>query len=84
MEEKFNAEKSPETMAYVLKRDAHTKRCNMCCMPVLKSDLKDRPYQCMFCDVDLSDAETHEGKIHTDKEFNDLCCQTRDILLLDD
>ncbi|MDE6021602.1 MAG: hypothetical protein K2H01_11480 [Ruminococcus sp.] len=82
---KFNPKESPKTLAYVIERDTFTRRCNMCNFPVLKSDLTDKhAYQCMACDVDLDSAETHEGKYHTTEEFEELCCNTRDLLLLDE
>ena len=84
MKEKFNPEKYPKTMCYVLERDCGKIRCNRCGSSVLKSDLEDYAYQCMFCDEDLLSIETHEGEYHTTEEFNELLLQTRDLLLLDD
>ena len=84
MNQKFNIEKNPKTFEYVLERDTFTKRCNRCGSPVLRSDLDDYVYQCMSCDEDLYTIETHEGEYHTDEEFDELCCNTRDLLLLDD
>lgn len=84
MKQKFNIEKSPKSFAYVLERDTFTVRCNRCGSPVLRSDLDDYVYQCMSCDEDLYTIETHEGEYHTDEEFDELCCNTRDLLLLDD
>lgn len=83
--DKFNPEKCPKTLAYVIERDAITVRCNRCESPVLKSDLPEKyVYQCMSCDEDLYGIETHKGEPHTDEEFEELCCNTRDLLLLDD
>ena len=84
MKHKFNIEKSPKSFAYVLERDTFTVRCNRCGSPVLRSDLDDYVYQCMSCDEDLYTIETHKGEYHTDEEFDELCCNTRDLLLLDD
>lgn len=82
--EKFNVEKSPKSFAYVLERDTFTRRCNVCGSPVLTSSCDGYAYQCMNCDVDLYGIETHEGKYHTDEEFETLCCDVRDLLLLDE
>ena len=82
--EKFNPEKFPKTMAYVLERDTGNIRCNRCRSVVLRSDVKGYVYQCMFCDEDLYGIETYEGEWHTDEEFNELLCQTRDILCKDE
>lgn len=84
MKQKFNIEESPKTFAYVLERDTFTIKCNRCGSPVLKSDLDDYAYQCMNCDEDLYSFETHDGEYHTDEELDTLCCNTRDLLLLDD
>ena len=84
MKQKFDIEKSPKTFEYVLERDTLTRRCNRCGSVVLKSELNDYAYQCMNCDEDLYRIETHNGKPHTTEEFDELCCMTRDILLLDD
>jgi hypothetical protein len=84
MQEKFDIEKSPKSLAYVIERDTFTRRCNMCGSPVLKSELDGYAYQCMNCDVDLYGIETHEGEYHTDEEFETLCCDVRDLLCLDD
>ena len=84
MNQNFNITKSPKTFAYVLERDTFTIKCNRCGSPVLKSDLDDYVYQCMNCDEDLYEFETHQGEYHTDEELDTLCCNTRDLLLLDD
>ena len=83
-QEKFDTEKYPKTMAYVLERDAFTVRCNRCGSPVLKSDVEGYAYQCMECDEDLYSIETHEGEFHTPEELNRLLLDTRDLLSLDD
>lgn len=84
MNQKFNIEKNPKTFEYVLERDTFTKRCNMCGCPILKSDVEGYVYQCMACDEDLYEFETYEGEYHTAEELDELCCNTRDLLLLDD
>ena len=82
-EQKFDVEKSPKTFAYVVGRDTLTRRCNRCGSVVLRSDIDGYLYQCMNCDEDLYGIETHDGEPHTTDEFNELCCMTRDLLLLD-
>ena len=82
--ERFDVKKSPKSLDYIIKRDVGTIRCNKCGSPVLKSDLNDYAYQCMNCDEDLYAIETHEGAYHTEEEFETLCCDVRDLLLLDD
>lgn len=82
--EKFNPEKSPKTMAYVLERDNVNIRCNRCGRPVLKTDIGGGyKYQCMNCDEDLYAVETHKGKDHTTEELNDLLLDTETCLCLD-
>lgn len=83
MKQRFFPEKSPKSFAYVLERDTFTRRCNSCGSLVLKSDLPDYVYQCMNCDEDKYEIETYEGKYHTTEEFDTLCCDVRDLLLLD-
>lgn len=97
--EKFNTEVSGKSLMYVIENDTFTKRCNMCGSVILKQPdavvwtncLKpternpgEYPYQCMFCDENLFGFETHEGEYHSDEEFEELCCNVRDLLLLDD
>ena len=40
------------------------------------------PYQCMACDRDLFEIETHLGEDHSDEEL-DMLCQLSEILQLD-
>jgi len=80
---KFNPEKSPKTMSYVLEHDTGYIRCNRCGCTVLRSEVYGYDYQCMNCDEDLYSVETYEGEIHTDEEFNQLCLDTEVLLLLD-
>ena len=86
MKEKFNVEKNPKTMAYVLERDTGNIRCNRCGSPVLRTEIPERgyKYQCMSCDEDLFGVETHEGKWHTTEEFEELLLNTQALLLLDE
>ncbi len=84
--EKFSFEKSIKTMCYVMENDTFNRRCNNCQSVVLKEPNPtedDYPYQCLSCDVNLFEFETFEGLWHTDKEFEELLCNTRDLLLLD-
>ena len=82
---RFNKRKSPKSFLYVVEHYNEVKRrCNRCGSPVLKSSVEGYSYQCMNCDEDLYEIETHEGKPHTFKEFKQLCCDVRDLLLLDD
>ena len=81
--EKFNIRKSPKSFAYVFSHYTLKQRCGRCGSPVLKSDVKGYIYQCMNCDEDLYQFETYEGKPCTFKEFKTLCCDVRDLLLLD-
>ena len=81
---RFNKRKSPKSFAYVLEHDTFTRRCNRCGSPVLKSDVEGYVYQCMNCDEDLYAIETYDGEFHTYKEFKTLCCDVRDLLLLDE
>ena len=82
--QKFDIEKCPKTFAYVLEHDTHTRRCGACGSVVLRSDTLGYSYQCMNCDEDKYSFETYEGKYHTTEELDELCCNTRDLLLLDD
>lgn len=83
--EKFDAEVSPKTHAYVLKNDTINRRCNRCGSVVLKeTNIIGYPFQCMSCDENMLTIETHLGNPHTDAELNELCIKTRDLLLLDE
>ena len=80
----FNKHESVKTYNYVKERMcSNTLRCNRCCSPVIKSDIAGFSYQCMNCDEDLFNIEVHEGEPYTKEETNELFCDTRDILLLD-
>ena len=83
--QKFDVENSPKSFAYVLENDTGNIRCNRCGSVVLKEPSTEKyPYQCMNCDENMFGIETHEGVYHTDEEFDELCCNVRDLLLLDD
>lgn len=80
---KFDIERNPKTFAYVLENDTVNRRCNRCGSVVLKeTNIKNYPYQCMSCDDNLYETETHIGADHTDEEFDKLCMDTL-ILELD-
>lgn len=81
---KFDPERSPKTLAYVIEHDTFNRRCNRCGCPVLKSDTAGYVYQCMNCDEDLYSIEAHKGEYHNDEEFNQLCLDTEALLLLDE
>lgn len=84
MKQKFNVEKAPKTFAYVLENDTINRRCNMCGAVVLKETfVEGYPYQCMSCDENLYEIETHIGELHTDEELDELCCNTEFLLCLD-
>ena len=84
--ERFNVVRYPKTFAYVIEHEAPNIRCNRCGCPVLKSDVPERGYvyQCMACDEDLFTIETYFGAYHSAEELNELCLNTRDLLLLDE
>lgn len=62
--------------------------CNRCGCHVLESDLKDYQYQCMYCDEDLYEFETHTKENDFDEisdfDFVDMIEQVSAILLLDE
>ena len=81
---RFNKRKSPKSFLYVTEHyTSPRRRCSRCGSLVLRSDVEGCSYQCMNCDEDLYEFETYEGEIHTFKEFKQLCCDVRDLLLLD-
>ena len=82
---KFNKRKYPKTFVYVSENDTVNRRCNVCGSVVLKETfVKGYPYQCMNCDENRYETETHLGEPHSKDELNYLYCDTRDLLLLDD
>lgn len=81
--QKFNIEKYPKTFAYVLENDTINRRCNRCgCVVLKETNVPDYPYQCMSCDENMYEFETHIGNDHTDEELDKLCIDTL-ILELD-
>ena len=82
--EKFNIEQNPKTFAYVIENDTINRRCNRCGAVVLKeTNIPWYPYQCMACDENMYEIETHIGESHTTEEFNELLINSL-ILCLDD
>ncbi|MBE5940812.1 MAG: hypothetical protein E7266_10545 [Lachnospiraceae bacterium] len=74
---RFDIKKHPKTYKYVLENDTLTRRCNSCgCVVLKETNVEDYPFQCMSCDVNLYTFETHLGKRHTKKEFDELCNNT--------
>ena len=70
---KFDINKYPKTFSYVLENDTCNIRCNQCgCVVLKETNIKDYPYQCMACDENMFEVETHKGGHHTDREFQDL------------
>jgi hypothetical protein len=86
MKQRFNGNKHPKTFSFVSENDTVTTRCNRCGCVVLREPEEtydEYPYQCLSCDENMFEFETHEGEPHSDKEFDDLCCLARDIFNLD-
>ena len=79
----FDHELYPNSYQYVKEHNAGLKRCNMCGNVLLTNDNKDKPFQCIFCDAELTDQETHEGKPCCKVEFNELCNEVLGKLFLD-
>lgn len=82
--QKFNAKENPKTYAYVMENDTVNRRCNKCGSVVLReTNIEGYPYQCMDCDENMYEIETHIGEPHTEEELDDLLINTL-ILCLDD
>lgn len=78
--------KYPNSEKYVRERLIPYRLCNRCWSHVLKNNVKDKPYQCMYCYDDLEEIETHEMKVKeeiSDFDFEDLVEQTNALLCLD-
>ena len=77
---------SNKTKNYVDDRLVPNRFCNRCGRPILKSDVPEEyPFQCMHCDEDLYEIETH---LDYDKKINDfemaeLFAETEEILKLE-
>lgn len=64
----------PNTFKYVSQNNTRCRRCNKCGKVVLKeTNVSNYPYQCMSCDENLYEIETHIGACCTDLEFDELC-----------
>ena len=64
-----------QATAYVRGRLVPYTLCNRCKSHVLKSDLEDYAYQCVYCYEDLYEIETHQMKDPreiSDFDFEDL------------
>lgn len=62
-----------EIAQYVAKDPKPVPRCNKCGSPVITSDTQGYKYQCLECDEDLYEFETHIGEPMTEEEFNKIC-----------
>ncbi len=88
--EKFDIVKCPKTHIYVCENVDGYRKCNMCGSPVLRMPPKHamhkppKPFQCMNCDVEIDEVETTVGDWMSDEDFENLLCDTRDALLLDE
>ena len=81
---KISAGVYPNTHAYVMENDTVNRRCNRCGSVVLKeTNIESYPYQCMNCDENMYEIETHIGEPHTEEELDELLINTL-ILCLDD
>lgn len=71
----------PKTAKFIKKNDTVNRRCNKCGRVVLKETfVPNYPFQCVSCDENLYDIETHLGEPHTDVELAQLC---EDTLILE-
>lgn len=80
-------DKFPKSEEYVRKNLVPYRLCNRCGNHVLKSELEEYTYQCMYCDEDLYSIETHlmeEKREINDFDFEDLVTQTNYVLGLDE
>lgn len=82
-QEKFDKTISLKTFEYVNEKNTFNRYCNRCGSPVLISGNKSYSFQCMTCDEDLYEIETHLGDVFNQEDFEKLLMNTRDILLLD-
>lgn len=82
--ERFDVVKYPKTYAYVMENDTVNRRCNRCGSVVMReTNIVGYPYQCMACDENMYEIETHIGEPHTEEELDELLINTL-ILGLDD
>lgn len=81
-------EKYPKSKEYVDSHLVKGRYCSRCRSPILKSDLKGYPYQCMTCDEDLFEFETFvdldEQPEIDESDYVQLVEETAATLLLDD
>mgnify|MGYP001251302077 CR=1 FL=1 len=81
---KLKVEEIQNTMAYVIENDTFNLRHKDCGKVVLINTNGKSKYQCMHCDLDVGKNDIFLGGHHTDAEFEELCINTRDLLLLDE
>lgn len=82
---KFDKFVDDNTFSHVLHNDTFNIRCNLCGRVVLREpDIEDYPYYCPHCGKNRYGNETFIGDWHTGKELDELCCQTKKSLGLDD
>lgn len=91
---KMLSKEYPKSTAYVESHLVKPSRfCNMCGRHILKSDLEQYEYQCMYCDEDLFGIETRKKMDMNGNEIDEeistfdycnLIIQVSDILLLDE
>lgn len=81
-------EKYPNSKEYVDSHLVKDRYCSRCGSPILKSDLKGYPYQCVICDEDLFEFETFvdldEQPEIDESDYVQLIEETAATLLLDD
>jgi hypothetical protein len=76
----------PKSEEYVRKMLIPYRHCKRCKAHVLKSELIDYKYQCLYCDEDLYTIETYldkEKKEISDNDFNDLIELVNNIMEFD-
>ena len=77
-------ERYPLSESYVKKRIVPNRVCNRCGNHVLTSELEEYKYQCMHCDEDLYEFETHEADVQPKSfELLHLILLTHDLMFSD-
>ena len=75
----FNYELFPHSYNYVKTHSTIIRRCNMCSNVLLINYDFEKPFHCMYCDVELLEQESHVGEPCTDIEFNELCNDSKNF-----